>query len=502
MHTSKKIPIGKLLQTAGLVSDKQLETALETQSQYTVMKLGEILVLQDVISKDTVDFFVDEWAEIKEQGQQFPIGYYLKWAGLLSDKQIQTIVKEQKIDRARFGDLAVSKGWLKANTVEFFLDNLFLAPPRLISLISLEKYDRENLHLQRKYTNPTLILSRILAWTGGNPHLTKSICHVFADSNLKISTDMEVSAVDKAIETSLIKNWQSSELGAYIRAIAQNIVNSQRCEPLLLLSEYQEILLKSSKLYSETKEQQELLILGVVILEGDRLRVTNLIYQQIFNQNWIILAKDTLQKKILQQQANTINITKSSQDKTIKLTENQTDINNKTAIKTTKPLIKSGLLLTVAGITLLAPLILAINNYSFKQSPKNTNSISEASIDQFCNELNLIDPASSLSSISQLEKNKQKILQSFPKDLEVFPDNCETALNKLRILAAPQLGKENRVIEAIKNLCKIPADSENINEAKVWLKHWYNSANWGEKTQSYLNFVDDCPASEEVPMGF
>ena len=79
-----------------------------------------------------------------------------------------------------------------------------------------------------------------------------------------------------------------------------------------------------------------------------------------------------------------------------------------------------------------------------------------------------------------------------------FPDNCETALDRLRILAAPQLGRESRVVEAIKNLCKISAESESIVEAGIWLEHWYNSDSWGKETKLYLKFVDDCPASKLV----
>ncbi|MGD1920020.1 MAG: hypothetical protein ACFCAD_14680 [Pleurocapsa sp.] len=116
------LPIGKLLQNADLISDKQLETALSIQSQYTKMRLGDILNLQEAVKLQTVDFFADRWQEIKQEGQQFPLGYYLKKACLLNDKQIEMILAEQKKIQAKFGDIAVQKGWLKQGTLDFFLN--------------------------------------------------------------------------------------------------------------------------------------------------------------------------------------------------------------------------------------------------------------------------------------------------------------------------------------------------------------------------------------------
>ena len=119
-NVNNNLPIGMLLEKAGLISSKQLQKALNIQSQYTQMKLGEILVLQAKIKATTVDFFVNKWQEIKEEGRQFPIGYYLKNASLLNEGQIQNILTEQKKNKLKFGDIAVKNGWLQQNTLNFF----------------------------------------------------------------------------------------------------------------------------------------------------------------------------------------------------------------------------------------------------------------------------------------------------------------------------------------------------------------------------------------------
>jgi hypothetical protein len=551
---NNNLPIGKLLHNAGLISEKQLENALNIQAKYTKMKLGEILVLQEGLKPKTIDFFVNRWSKIKTEGRQFPIGYYLKKADLLKEEEIQSILTEQKQNKLKFGTLAVQKGWLKQNTIDFFLDTLSIKPPKLISLDFLEQYNQNKLHLERKYANHDLILSRVLAWTGGNPTLTKTICHVFATSDFNIPAGSEANAVDQFIESSVIKNWQTTQVGSHIRTLKENFVNNQRCDSLSLLQEYREILLLGNRTYQATLVQKELLILGFVVAEGNQLRVTNLIYQQIFNQDWIVEQTTKLQQAAITT-INTVNDNdsasvpnnnnylsssgdypesyglapqtgtlrdyasrvplrdRSNPDKAI-IPDNDSNSEQNYSVDNTntnapEPITKMSSWMVLAGIVLLIPLILAINNYYSLSKPKVQPQLAAESItdteklEQFCNNLNLVDPESSLNLISQIEKDKQEILANFPKQLETFPDNCEMALNKLRVLAAPQLGKESRVFEAIRHLCQIPPNSEMYVEAQVWLNHWYDSPSWGKETKLYLEEVtkpnpSDCPAADFI----
>lgn len=521
-QSNKKLPLGIFLQNVGLISSQQLENALEIQSKYTQMKIGEILVLQEEIKPQTLDFFVHKWREIKEEGQQFPIGYYLKNASLLDEQQIQSILKEQQQTKLKFGELVVKKGLLKQRTINFFLNNLSIRPPKLISLVMLEQYNQDTLHLERKYANPPLILSRILAWSGGSPKLTKIICHVFANSNFNIPAGLEANAVDQFVEGSLIKNWQTTKVGNYIRTVKENLVNNSRCNTINLLKEYREIILSGSKVNQKTKEQEELLVLGVVVEEKNKLRVSNLIYQQIFNQDWISEQITKLQQKSEKGNAalikhDDVKIESSSlEDIDEHISHNQennddTDVNeiheitrHDRADKIPEPINKIGSLMTLAGLVLLIPLILAINNYysqtQLQQKQPAESPMTANKLRQFCREIHFDDSSSSLTLISKLEQRKQEMLKSFPRTMEVFPTNCETALNKLRVLAAPQLGKKNRVFEAIRHLCKIPSNSEVYLEAEVWLDHWYQSPSWGKQTKFYLNQITknenlNCPAA-------
>jgi hypothetical protein len=48
------------------------------------------------------------------------LDYYLQQAALLDEKQIKIILQEPKQLWVRFGSVAVLKGWLKQETLDFF----------------------------------------------------------------------------------------------------------------------------------------------------------------------------------------------------------------------------------------------------------------------------------------------------------------------------------------------------------------------------------------------
>lgn len=118
-------PIGEILKEAALITNPQLEVALRDQIYNEDMRLGEILALRGWIEQDTADFFAQEWFKLVNKRIEHPIGFYLNKAGLLSKSDIQVILRQQKADSLRFGDLAIKQGLLKPNTLNFFLQNLF-----------------------------------------------------------------------------------------------------------------------------------------------------------------------------------------------------------------------------------------------------------------------------------------------------------------------------------------------------------------------------------------
>lgn len=118
-------PLGYILKEAGLISDYQIEVALQDQQYDDSLLFGEILALRGWIAQETADFFVMDFPTIKQQQKKEKIGYYLKQAKLLTEDQINSILEEQKHNLIRFGSVAVLKGYLKQKTLDFLSENLF-----------------------------------------------------------------------------------------------------------------------------------------------------------------------------------------------------------------------------------------------------------------------------------------------------------------------------------------------------------------------------------------
>ena len=117
--------LGTILQEADLITNSELELALQTQVDTPHLKIGEILVQQNLIEAKTADFFAGEWSKIIIQPEKDVLGYYLKQAAILDREQIEIILKEQRATGIRFGTIAVFQGFLKSTTLDFFLANLF-----------------------------------------------------------------------------------------------------------------------------------------------------------------------------------------------------------------------------------------------------------------------------------------------------------------------------------------------------------------------------------------
>lgn len=119
-------PIGQLLQQAGLLSPEQIEQTCLLQHQQRHLRFGELLVQQGWLKPETVDFFAEQLPRVAIAPSKQPLGYYFKSAALLDGEQIQAILREQTHQGQRFGEVAVQKGWIKPETLNFFLNYLCL----------------------------------------------------------------------------------------------------------------------------------------------------------------------------------------------------------------------------------------------------------------------------------------------------------------------------------------------------------------------------------------
>ena len=125
--SNAKKPLGQLLNEAGLISAQQIELALRDQLiNNSGTKIGEIFASRGWIKQETADFFVEQWNQLVTQNQKQPLVYYLRAAGLLNEQEIQDILEQRNNSdkKVRFHHLAVQKGLVRRETIDFFVRNL------------------------------------------------------------------------------------------------------------------------------------------------------------------------------------------------------------------------------------------------------------------------------------------------------------------------------------------------------------------------------------------
>ncbi len=115
------LPLGYILKQAGLITELQVAAALKAQqTSQSHLRIGEIIAENGWLQQETIDFFAEHLLQIAQLPKK-PIGQYLKQAKLLNDAQIDDILEIQKQTSLKFGEVAVQKGWVKPETINFIL---------------------------------------------------------------------------------------------------------------------------------------------------------------------------------------------------------------------------------------------------------------------------------------------------------------------------------------------------------------------------------------------
>ena len=117
--------LGQTLVKASLISEPQVQVALIDCQYNQALRIGEIIALRGWIEQQTADFFADEWYGFVKQIDKYPLGYYLQRSGLLTSQQTEKILAEQKKIWIKFGAVAVLQGFIKQETIDYFLNCLF-----------------------------------------------------------------------------------------------------------------------------------------------------------------------------------------------------------------------------------------------------------------------------------------------------------------------------------------------------------------------------------------
>ena len=119
------LPLGELLQQAGLLSPQEIRYFLQFQAHHHQYRFGEILVEQKRLRQETINFFVDDFPQLvraQDLAGNLRLGDYLGNAGLLDQSQIDTILKLQSQTSKKFGQIILQEGLVNSQTLDWFVD--------------------------------------------------------------------------------------------------------------------------------------------------------------------------------------------------------------------------------------------------------------------------------------------------------------------------------------------------------------------------------------------
>ncbi|WP_019505668.1 WecB/TagA/CpsF family glycosyltransferase [Pleurocapsa sp. PCC 7319] len=116
------LPLGEILQQAGLLSPQDIRQALKIQEKDNNYRFGEILINQGRLKPETVNFFVNYLPQLVYQANKLRLGDYLNSAGLLNLEQISETIQQQSLTKRKFGEIVIQKGWVNPKTVNWFVN--------------------------------------------------------------------------------------------------------------------------------------------------------------------------------------------------------------------------------------------------------------------------------------------------------------------------------------------------------------------------------------------
>jgi PAS domain S-box-containing protein len=139
--------------------------------------------------------------------------------------------------------------------------------------------------LAEKVSNPQTVLKEVLAWTSGQPFLTQKLCKLIRNASSPISPNGEAEWIQNLVRTNIIENWESQDEPEHLRTIRDRLLKSQQSVRLLEL--YRQVLLRQEVVATDSPEERELLLSGLVVKQQGSLRVNNRIYESIFDRSWL-----------------------------------------------------------------------------------------------------------------------------------------------------------------------------------------------------------------------
>lgn len=177
------------------------------------------------------------------------------------------------------------------------IENKIKSPFNIGKAIELNGFSLEEVvplavGLAGKVKNLNAALKEVLNWTGGQPFLTQKLCQLIKTAP-SIAQGSEAKCIDKQVRSSIIENWEAQDVPQHLRTIGDRILGSKG-RTVRLLCLYQQILQQGEIPADDSLEQIELRLTGLVVKQNNSLKVYNRIYENVFNQTWVMRQLETV----------------------------------------------------------------------------------------------------------------------------------------------------------------------------------------------------------------
>lgn len=304
-------PLGQYLKAASLIDESQIEQILQIQKKNSA-NFGKIAVERGIISQQTLDFFLQHLNFIKT-GEAIAI--CPKAIALEIDRIESYLLHNQKCEprdllqtysrirqqRVAIAQKTVAERELLASGI-ITLDKNVLQITKPIyrakfdeewlekELANLEPYNQIRLKmfdLDRKAVIPYKVLNAVDLWSNRQPFLTQKLYQLIqAESNYVLPGEEET-VIEELVYKHIIENWKNGVAAKHFQTISERIMLNQNCSAESLLKSYKKIWQLKEINANNSHEQTELLRIGLIKLKNNRVSISNLIYQAVFNLQWI-----------------------------------------------------------------------------------------------------------------------------------------------------------------------------------------------------------------------
>lgn len=300
-------PLGQHLKAAALLNEYQIREILRKQQQ-TGLQFGSIAVSTGSVPQSTVDFFLEQldlihkiYAQLQGTNSINKIeNYILKnqkcapvdliklYRKIWQNKEIASKGNELEKELVNSGLINLSGDKLKlARPIYHSIFNQNWIERKLHTLQSSNRSRSKMFGIETKASSPHRVLKEVSTWTGDKPLLNQKVYQIIRGSNFFIAEGQEARFIGKLVQTYMIDDWRHKSLAQHLQEVSENLLQNKKCFPLALLRVYKKIWLKGELVADNSIEQAELLDIGLIRRENNKVKLANRIYHSVFNQSWI-----------------------------------------------------------------------------------------------------------------------------------------------------------------------------------------------------------------------